>query len=120
MIDRVARCTADPEHLPGGVLQRTERRQVLVAVPVDLVGAHHDMTPSPGQRLEDASEGHPSLDGALAPIAGVSASNRASPSVSRMSGANVRARQPGADGDDVRHGADHDLTGIAETVRHRR
>jgi len=48
------------------------------------------------------------------PIAGVSASNRASPSVQQDVGGEGQPRQPGPDRHHRRHRADHDLARVAE------
>src|ERR1700682_2266501 len=62
MVDGVTRRAANTEHLSRWVLQGSECRQVLVAVAVNLVGAHDDVAPPPGQRLEYSPERHPALD----------------------------------------------------------
>src|SRR5436305_188340 len=46
MVDGVAGRTAHTEHLPLRLLQRAERRDVLIAKAVNLIGAHHHMAPS--------------------------------------------------------------------------
>src|SRR4029453_11256970 len=61
VIDRVAWRAADTEHLPGRVLQRPERREVLIAETVNLIGPHDHMTTPPRQRLEDPAERHPTF-----------------------------------------------------------
>ena len=63
MVDGVAGRAPEAEHLPGRVLQRPERGDVLIAVSVNLIGAHHHMPPTPGERLEYPAERHPALDG---------------------------------------------------------
>ena len=63
MVDGVAGRAPDTEHLSGWMLQRSEGRQVLVAVAVDLVGAHDDVPAAPGEGLENPAEWHPALDG---------------------------------------------------------
>src|SRR5579884_3968187 len=67
VIDGVAGRAAHTEHLPLGLLQWPERRDVLIAVAVNLVGAHHHMPPPPRQCLEYTAKWHPTLDRAGSP-----------------------------------------------------
>ncbi|SKX88234.1 Uncharacterised protein [Mycobacteroides abscessus subsp. abscessus] len=53
MVDGVARRSAHTEHLTRGVLEWAERRQVLVTVSVDLVGAHDHVSPTGRHDVED-------------------------------------------------------------------
>ena len=114
VIDGVARCAAHTEHLPGRVLQRSERRQVLVAVAVNLVGAHDDMAPAPGQRLEHAAERHPALDRADDADGGCVGQQSGLAVGQQDVGREGQPRQPGPDRDHCRHRADHDLASVAK------
>ena len=96
------------------MLQRPERRQVLIAVPVNLVGAHDDMASAPGQCLEDPAERHPALDrpddtdrGCVGQQPGLTVGQH-------DVGGEGQAGQAGADRHHGRHRADHDLAGVAE------
>ena len=114
VVDRVAGCAPDPEHLAGGMLQRSERRQVLVAVTVDLVGAHHHMASAPGQCLEHPPEGHPALDRrGCSDGGGVGDEPRLAVGQQDVGGEG-QPSQPGADRHDGGHRADHDLAGVTE------
>ena len=114
VVDGVARRASHAEHLAGRVLQGPERRQVLVAVPVDLVGAHHDVASAPGQRLENPAERHPALDRAGRADRGRVGQQSGLAVGEQDVGGERQPGQPGADRHHGRHRADHDLTGVAE------
>ena len=96
------------------MLKRTECGQVLIAVPVNLIGAHDDVAPAPGQRLEDAAERHPALDRAVGAERGGVGQQPGLAVGQQDVGGEGQPRQSGADRHHVRHRADHDLARIAE------
>ena len=114
MVDGVARRAADTEHLSRRVLQGSECRQVLVAVAVNLVGAHDDVAPAPGQRLEHAPERHPALDRADDADGGGVGQQPGLAVGQQDVGREGQPGQPGPDRHHGRHWADHDLARVAE------
>src|SRR5690606_26714073 len=62
MVDRVARSTADAEELDLRLLEIADAADVLVAVAIDLGGAHHHMALPPPEHIENLAEGDPALD----------------------------------------------------------
>ena len=114
VVDRVSRRAPHTEHLPGRVLHGSECGKVLVAVPVDLIRAHHDMAAAPGQRLEDPPERHPALDRARrADRRGIGQQPGLAVGEDDVGGER-QARQPCADRHHGRHRADHDFACVTE------
>src|SRR5207344_707291 len=62
VVDRVARRAAGAQELPLRSGEVTDGGDVLVAVLVDLGGAHHHVPLAVGDDVEDASEWNPALD----------------------------------------------------------
>ena len=116
MVDRVAGRTPHAEHLPARVLKGSERRQVLVAVPVDLVCAHHHVSAAPRQRLEDATERHPAFDRSCGAERGRIGEEPGLAVGEQDVGGERQACQSRADRHHVGHRADHDLTRVAEQL----
>ena len=114
VVDGVPRCTAHSEHLAGGMLKRAECGQVLIPIPVNLIGTHDDVAPAPCQRLEDAAERHPALDRACGTERGGVGQQPGLAVGQQDVGGEGQPRESGSDGHHVRHRAHHDLASIAE------
>src|SRR6195952_1662052 len=118
VVHRVARRPADPEKLPLRLLPWADRGDVLVALAIDLGGAHHHVALAVGHDgLEHEPERHPTLDDVLGDPQWGSALQDARLTVGdhqqRVGGV---LGQPCAQGRQQAHRAGHHLAVVGEAV----
>ena len=121
VVDGVARGAAHAEELAVGLVPRADGGDVLVAVPVDLGGAHHHVPLAVGDHgLQHEPERHP----ALGDVGGLAERRGAAQDPGLAVGQHqLRVRgvlgQPGAQRGEQAHRAAHDLAVVGEAVRDR-
>ncbi len=114
VVDGVARGAAHTEHLTRRLLKRAEGGEVLVAVAIELIGAHDYVATARSDDVEHLAERHPSFDGALRSDCRGVLENEGFTIGDQQVGFGGEPSQASADGGRRRHRAGHDFACTGE------